>query len=90
MTPEQRTQLELLAEMTEEVGTSINMADVAAIRAALALIDTLRQERDALKGGLDRVGARRCDIAACNCGSWHAGPNRRAEAIRALKAARCS
>lgn len=32
---------------------------------------------------LSRNGFRRCDIAACNCGSWHAGPNRRADALQA-------
>lgn len=32
---------------------------------------------------LSRHGFRRCDIAACNCGSWHTGPNLRAEALQA-------
>ena len=28
-------------------------------------------ERDMLLGVLERGGFRRCDVPACNCGSWH-------------------
>jgi hypothetical protein len=31
----------------------------------------LKAERDALTDVVHRSGFRRCDIAACNCGSWH-------------------
>jgi hypothetical protein len=48
------------------------------------------ERADELESVLNRNGFRKCDIAACNCGSWHAGPNLRAEnaeaAIDALKA----
>lgn len=32
---------------------------------------TLTRERDDMQHTLERHGFRRCDIAACNCGSWH-------------------
>jgi hypothetical protein len=35
---------------------------------------------EALKSVLRRNGFRECDVAACNCGSWHAGPNSLVEA----------
>jgi hypothetical protein len=34
-------------------------------------IEQLKAERDALTDVVHRSGFRRCDIAACNCGSWH-------------------
>jgi hypothetical protein len=34
-------------------------------------IKALKAERDALTDVVHRSGFRRCDIAACNCGSWH-------------------
>lgn len=33
--------------------------------------DSLLREINNLRGVLERNGFRRCDIAACNCGSWH-------------------
>lgn len=39
-----------------------------------------------LKDVLRRNGFRECDIAACNCGSWHAGPNLRAEKAEEVQA----
>lgn len=35
---------------------------------------------------LRRNGFRQCDIAACNCGSWHAPPRREDTNIEAFKA----
>ena len=36
-----------------------------------AEIERLTAENDKLLGVLEQHGFRRCDIAACNCGSWH-------------------
>lgn len=36
-----------------------------------------------LESVLRRNGFRECDVAACNCGSWHAPPNLRAEKAEA-------
>lgn len=40
----------------------------------LALTKELRQARDECRkmaAFLERQGYRKCDIQACNCGSWH-------------------
>lgn len=45
------------------------MAEVAALRAAL---DQEKVTNSDLEDVLHRNGFVRCDVAACNCGSWHA------------------
>lgn len=50
-------------------------ADIATLREELsaALVNVARLEPAVTV--LERNGFRRCDVAACNCGSWHAGPD---------------
>lgn len=52
-----------------------NFCALAAARAQLETAererDEARQEREKAGAFLEREGYRRCDIAACNCGSWH-------------------
>ena len=43
------------------------------VKEAEAEIEQLRAERDELTGFIERRGYRRCDIPACNCGSFHGG-----------------
>lgn len=61
-----------------------------------ARINEIGRQRDAFEATLRLHRFRPCDIAACNCGSWHAPENVRAEkaeserdaAVEALAAAR--
>lgn len=70
-------------------------ADAAQARIAYELrLAQLERERDEARAEVDKrddflrhEGYRRCDIAACNCGSWHAPPNKRAEKAEADNAA---
>lgn len=67
---------------TERVGEGMRAAIAGArddLMRALVGVMALTSERNALAAALSRHGFRRCDIAACNCGSWHAPPNHRAE-----------
>jgi len=41
------------------------------LTAAKVEIERLTREQDDMCHVLERSGFRRCDIAACNCGSWH-------------------
>ena len=44
---------------------------VGAYRSMLSELEQVRKERDAAHAFLESEQYRRCDIAACNCGSWH-------------------
>ena len=50
-----------------------NAALIAAAPDLAATVVALEAERDAALDFIRREGYRRCDIAACNCGSWHGG-----------------
>lgn len=74
--------LERIIAERDELRTEAVAADqmVAALQQSVA--DTARlgmEQSGRLTNVLHRNGFRECDIAACNCGSWHAGPNLRAE-----------
>jgi len=38
-----------------------------------ATVERLERELAEARSFIDRAGYRRCDSAACNCGSWHGG-----------------
>jgi len=45
----------------------------AAYQTAARTCTEIEQDRNRLEGFIEREGYRRCDIPACNCGSFHAG-----------------
>jgi hypothetical protein len=53
----------------------LDMSRIATIEETrlLLTIERLREERDERDDFILREGYRRCDISACNCGSWHGG-----------------
>ncbi len=67
-----------IAELEARIAELENQLEGAEQRGALIL--EVIAERDRLKAAVDtaedalrRYGFRRCDIPACNCGSWHLG-----------------
>lgn len=83
MAPDEEDRLqERVKELEAECATLRALAEAQEIRKATCCM-RMEEERDGLESVLTRNGFRRCDIAACNCGSWHPGPNLRAEKAEA-------
>jgi hypothetical protein len=64
------------AEWWKEVaqGVSVKAFDAEqALTTARQEIAALTRERDEARDFILRAGYRRCDVPACNCGSWHGG-----------------
>ena len=52
--------------------TSSSSSD-AALAARAEQADARKQQNEELLAFLERMGYRRCDVAACNCNGWHGG-----------------
>ena len=65
----------MLTDEAIEESWAVSDAAIDALRAALAAPDevaaAVEAEREVWIDFLHRSGFRRCDSAACNCGSWH-------------------
>lgn len=82
---------EALSSPDKLFASQLEVAAAAEVRKLQAALAEANARAERAEGFIGREGYRRCDIAACNCGSWHGGTalKRLMEIVEVLKEGGC-